>query len=118
MEEELQHKAAQNATDTRRVDAQSPDLGLLGRTSQVSNTEGDAGGQEDLPGSLGVLVEGVGCAWLMLEPKERLWGHSETERVLGARGGAGKSRAFLKGSWCGDEGSCNLWSPRWTRGCA
>lgn len=27
----------------------------------------------------------------MLEPKERLWGRSEKERVLGARGGAGKS---------------------------
>ena len=27
----------------------------------------------------------------MLEPKERLWGCSDTERVLGARDGAGKS---------------------------
>ena len=61
-EEERQHKAAQNATDTRRGDAQSPDLGHLQRTSQVSNTAVDAGGEEDLPGSPGVLVEGVGCA--------------------------------------------------------
>lgn len=57
----------------------------------MSNTEVDAGGEEDLPGSPAVLVEGVGCAWLMLEPKEHLWGCSETERVLGARGGAAKS---------------------------